>query len=310
MVNHGRSKKGKPTYVYNKLDEKFKLYHKLHSAETEYKAASPQAASKPEAKNIAGVLKHFNPLHHKPPEPKKDSALKIDEKILPEKEISSEQFKAAQKESSEEKPHHTSILDRFKNFRMKSHHENIAQLPSSEKEVDVDDTSSGSLTQNAGITQQVQVTGLPPIDIRKSKIESKKIHELSQAILKKEDIKLIATYDFISDMIPITIKIYKKKGEFVPIYDVSISSISKNTEIILEKIREELTAQVNLGMVDILVTKDTGIIEQKFIDTISNLISKHFPDADERTANFLKSYLIQRSLGLGSIEILMDDVNL
>lgn len=127
---------------------------------------------------------------------------------------------------------------------------------------------------------------------------------------EKGGIRLLATYNFISDNIPITIKIHKKSGEFVPVYEVSISSISKNTEIILEKIREELIAQVSLGMVDILTTKDTGVVEQRFMDAITTLVSKHFPDADEKTANFLKSYLIQRSLGLGNIEILMDDVNL
>ena len=154
---------------------------------------------------------------------------------------------------------------------------------------------------------EVKVTGLPTISIQESKKEKiKEIHLPS----KKEEIKPLATYNFTSDNIPITINIYKKKGEFVPIYDVSISSISKHTEIILEKIREELTAQVSLGMVDILATRDTGIIEQRFIDAITTLVNKHFPDADEKTANFLKSYLIQRSLGLGSIEILMDDINL
>ena len=35
-------------------------------------------------------------------------------------------------------------------------------------------------------------------------------------------IKIISTYDFKSGNIPITIKIYTKKGEFVPIYEVSI----------------------------------------------------------------------------------------
>ena len=154
---------------------------------------------------------------------------------------------------------------------------------------------------------EVKVTGLPTISIQESKKEKiKEIHLPS----KKEEIKPLATYNFTSDNIPITINIYKKKGEFVPIYDVSISSISKHTEIILEKIREELTAQVSLGMVDILATRDTGIIEQRFMDAITTLVNKHFPDADEKTANFLKSYLIQRSLGLGSIEILMDDINL
>jgi len=167
---------------------------------------------------------------------------------------------------------------------------------------------------------EVKVTGIPPIAIKESKkdlnasqlnlsqlAEKQKIGPLTS---NKKEIKLLATYNFISDNIPITIRIYKQKGEFVPIYDVSISSISKTTELILEKIREELTSQVTLGMVDILTTKDTGVIEQRFMDAITTLISKHFPDADEKTANFLKSYLIQRSLGLGSIEILMDDINL
>ena len=175
-------------------------------------------------------------------------------------------------------------------------------------------------SQEKGYRTEVKVTGLAPIALKEIKKESnaselertrsqlteKKLSDLP----KKEDVKLLATYNFISDNIPITIRIYKQRGEFVPIYDVSISSISKTTEMILEKIREELTAQVSLGMVDILVTKDTGIIEQRFMDAITTLVSKHFPDADEKTANFLKSYLIQRSLGLGSIEILMDDVNL
>ena len=151
---------------------------------------------------------------------------------------------------------------------------------------------------------KVKVTGLEPIAVQEVKKKEEK------ALPEREYTKLLVTYNFVSDNIPITIKICTKKGEFVPIYDVSISSISKNTELILEKIREELTAQVSLGMVDILTTKDTGIIEQKFMDAITNLVNKHFPDADENTANFLKSYLIQRSLGLGSIEILMDDLNL
>lgn len=122
--------------------------------------------------------------------------------------------------------------------------------------------------------------------------------------------RLLDTYNFDSDNIPITIKIYVKKGEFVPIYDVSISGIGKNTEIVLERIRQELTSQVSLGMVDILTTKETGVIEKKFIDAIETLIRKYFPDLDDKTTNFLKSYLIQRSLGLGNIEILMDDANL
>ncbi len=144
---------------------------------------------------------------------------------------------------------------------------------------------------------------------REHKVRVKKHH--APSIPKSlGGIKMISTYNFNSGEIPITIRIYRKKGEFVPIYDVSISGISKNTEIVLEKVMEELTSQVSIGMVDILSTKDTGVIEKKFTSAIGILVNKHFPDADEKTVSFLKSFLTQRSLGLGSVEILIDDVDL
>jgi hypothetical protein len=103
-------------------------------------------------------------------------------------------------------------------------------------------------------------------------------------------------YSFISNDIPIKITVYTDKKEFVPIYDVSISAISKNTEIILEKIRQELITQVNLGMVDIVDIKKTDLIEERFKETIGFLISKYFPDVDEKTMNFLKSWEILKFL--------------
>ena len=123
-------------------------------------------------------------------------------------------------------------------------------------------------------------------------------------------VRIISTYNFNSGDIPIEIKVYTKSGEFVPVYDVSIAGISKNTEIVLQKVVDELTSQVSIGMVDILDTRDTGIIEKKFMQAIEILLNKHFPDADEKTIKYLKSYLAQKSLGLGPIEILMDDINL
>ena len=179
--------------------------------------------------------------------------------------------------------------------------------PVNEMKITAGTPHQNSALEKPGLASGIKITGLPPIG-KKNTPEIKT--ELRTLVTKQEDVKLLATYDFVSDEIPIIIRIYKKRGEFVPIYEVSLPTITKNTEIILEKIREELTTQVSLGMVDILVSKDTGVIEQRFIETITTLIKKHFPDADEKTTSFLKSYLIQRSLGLGSIEILMDDSNL
>ena len=120
----------------------------------------------------------------------------------------------------------------------------------------------------------------------------------------------LEVYEFVSKKIPVTITISKPADSFVPIYDVSISSIGKTTELVLEKIRQELIKQVNLGIVDIIDSKKTDLIEDRFKETIMVLVAKYFPDVDETTNDFMISYLIQKSLGMGNIEILMDDDNL
>ncbi|MBR9703188.1 CpaF family protein, partial [Candidatus Woesearchaeota archaeon] len=121
---------------------------------------------------------------------------------------------------------------------------------------------------------------------------------------------LIDKYDYMSQDIPITITVQRVAGEFVPIYEVSISSISKTTEFLLERIRQELIKRVNLGVVDITDAKKSELVEEKFAETIGDLIRKYFPDADDETKGFLTSYLVAKSLGLGSIQLLMADDNL
>jgi len=120
----------------------------------------------------------------------------------------------------------------------------------------------------------------------------------------------IDSYSYMSKDIPINITVERVKGEFVPIYDVSISSISKTTEFLLERIRQELIKRVNLGVIDITDVKKGDLIEEKFSETIGDLIRKYFPDTDQETKSFLTSYLIAKSLGLGSIQLLMADDNL
>lgn len=139
---------------------------------------------------------------------------------------------------------------------------------------------------------------------RRSKLSAGEMH------IEKGKKYLIDKYEFNSKKIPITINIVRVYGEFVPLYEITISSISKNTEVFLEKIRQELIKEVNLGIVEITDLKKMGVVESKFTETIVNMIQKYFPDVDENTSSFLTSYLVQKSLGLGKVEILIDDPNL
>ncbi len=114
-------------------------------------------------------------------------------------------------------------------------------------------------------------------------------------------------YSFTSNDIPITITVSRIPGEYVPIYEVKIASISRTTEFILERIRQELIKHVNLGLVDITDVKKSAQIEEKFKGTIRILIDKYLPDADDTTKGYLNNYLITKALGLGNLELVMAD---
>lgn len=114
-------------------------------------------------------------------------------------------------------------------------------------------------------------------------------------------------YSFVSNDIPITITVSRIPGEYVPVYEVKIASISRTTEFILERIRQELIKHVNLGLVDITDVKKSAQIEEKFKGTIRILIDKYFPDVDDTTKGYLNNYLITKALGLGNLELVMAD---
>ena len=134
-----------------------------------------------------------------------------------------------------------------------------------------------------------------------------------QNLFTKKDVskgKLIEEYHIKTEEIPIVIKIFKKKGEFVLLYHVQLASIGEMTGMVLEKIRQELIKRVNLGILDITDPKKENFIEDKFSEATLKLIEKYFPGINEDSAEFLTSYLVKKSLGMGDIELLMEDPNL
>lgn len=118
------------------------------------------------------------------------------------------------------------------------------------------------------------------------------------------------TYNYYSENIPITITIESSKEEFVLVYNVSIAKIGANTEIILDKIKEELAGKVRLGIGDITDLKKSQFIREKFQETIVYLLDKYLPSITEDVKKFLITYLMHKALGLGKIELLLDDINL
>ncbi len=118
------------------------------------------------------------------------------------------------------------------------------------------------------------------------------------------------TYTYYSGKIPITISIEENKEEFVLVYNLTVAEISKNTEILLDKIRDEVISKAGIRITDVTDLKKSEYLEKRFREEITYLLSKYLPGVSDKTKDFLITYLVQKSLGLGKIELLLDDNNL
>ena len=75
-------------------------------------------------------------------------------------------------------------------------------------------------------------------------------------------------YNYYSGNIPVIVTIEQNKEEFVLTYNVSIVAISENTEILLNKIRDELITKTGIRLEDMTDPKKSEFIRNKFKDTI------------------------------------------
>jgi len=107
----------------------------------------------------------------------------------------------------------------------------------------------------------------------------------------------------------INVDIYRDENGYNH-YDISVRNISKHTNIILHKIREEFISEINIGEIELNEAGESDQIKERFRQEILVLIKKYFPNTDKRTSDLLVSELIRQNIGLGDIEILLKDDNL
>ena len=117
-------------------------------------------------------------------------------------------------------------------------------------------------------------------------------------------------YSFYSGNIPVNVTVESTKDDFVLVYSINVSQISSNTELVLDKIRDELVDKVNLSVAEITDPKKSGYVKEKFKESIVYLTRKYFPEISQETREFFTTYLMHKSFGLGKIELLLNDANL
>jgi flagellar protein FlaI len=119
--------------------------------------------------------------------------------------------------------------------------------------------------------------------------------------------KVLDSYTFLSEAIPVEVSIVHR-GDFVPIYNITIPGIAGGTKLLLEtKLRAELISDVKLDITEILDPKKQVMVRAKFQDSAMKVLGRNFAQLPESKRKILASYLIQNTLGLGELETPLHD---
>lgn len=120
---------------------------------------------------------------------------------------------------------------------------------------------------------------------------------------------LIDSYEIYFENTAIPITIYSLEDQMVNIYEVGILEIGEHTKLIIERIKEDLLRE--------------GIFEQKegeefsyndikkaYIRKIKELLKFYLPILSAEELNKIITYIVQKSLDLGFVDILISDSNI
>lgn len=122
--------------------------------------------------------------------------------------------------------------------------------------------------------------------------------------------EIINHYDIDFENTKIPISIYRTEGEFVPIYEVGILEIGEYTKFVVEKIKEDLLRE---GIFDDKKGESNfnyDDLKKAYIKKVDELINFYLPMLSFQDKHKLTTYIVQKSLDLGFVDILISDQNI
>ncbi|MBU0530137.1 MAG: ATPase, T2SS/T4P/T4SS family [Candidatus Aenigmatarchaeota archaeon] len=137
-------------------------------------------------------------------------------------------------------------------------------------------------------------------------ITEKKIEKIKEMIKEK----LMEKYELNIDQVPTKIEILKVPNEFVPIYRLTFPQIEKATRAVLDDIRERMLTDLMIKPVEVLDPGEINKLKVEFKDKSVPMIKEELPNLSDNDVEILSGILLHKSLGLGAIEIMLQDRNL
>jgi len=121
--------------------------------------------------------------------------------------------------------------------------------------------------------------------------------------------KTMNTYDIRIYDSPVKIEI-QKTDDFVKLYNVSFPEISKPTEVILETIKDEILREARINPQDIFDAEAIKRLSALFARKAKDIMGTKLPQLTESKRSLLICHLLCDMIGLGPLEIPLNDPNL
>ncbi len=149
-----------------------------------------------------------------------------------------------------------------------------------------------------------------PVEQEDSGIDEEEIdvpREEQEGPGKKE---LKEEYKVEADGIPAHVEISETEEDYVLIYEVERPEIRTATEAVLSDLKEQVVKEVDLSTEEFVNAKELQNVKKKFRDQAMEQLEEELPETRERAKKILIGNLIHEMLGLGDIEILLNDQHL
>ena len=120
----------------------------------------------------------------------------------------------------------------------------------------------------------------------------------------------LGSYTIVADNVPAKVDIIIKPEEYTPIYEVKFPTIEPATQAVLNSLKERLIEIVKIEISEILDPKAMEEIKQRFLESARSAITQELPMASENEKDILSGTLVHEMLGLGRLEVVLNDDNL
>ncbi len=154
---------------------------------------------------------------------------------------------------------------------------------------------SKKATNHMRKNNKVPVKAKPPVPVA-NKVPAKNSVE-----------KVLESYSVCADHVDALVTIVRTEKDYVPIYMLKHPEVTIGTRVLLNTLREELITIVHLSTTEFVDPGALKKVKARFFDKAIQLMERYMPDSSGKQRTILAGCLIHEMVGLGDIELLLED---